>query len=120
MSVRNGTKRRDVPVGPGPWRTCIGCRAVRRPDDPEAGLVRFIRVEAAAGTVEYELSRNGPGRGAWLCSSTSSDVAGSGVAGLQGPLFQGAGSLRIVVVNPKCLASATKRQAFAKALRVSK
>ncbi len=47
---------------------------------------------------EVEISRTGSGRGAWLCRQVS--------------------AAEIPVANPSCLAAATKRHAFAKALRV--
>jgi predicted RNA-binding protein YlxR (DUF448 family) len=142
---RSGNKRRVVPSGPGPWRTCIGCRAVRKPDDPVRGLVRFTRTfpenepissendpinidrinespspdcaldlpqkVAQAGTEAitdaglYEMSRHGPGRGAWLCRAVSGTPDSPHES---------------VRPNESCLAAAIKRQAFSKALRVTK
>lgn len=48
------------PVGPGPWRTCIVCRLVRRPDD----LVRVALLDD-----DLVVGRSRPGRGAWLCAT---------------------------------------------------
>src|SRR5690606_10403344 len=50
-------------LGPGPVRTCVGCR--RR--DLAARLVRVVLADGTAGrTAVVDLARRLPGRGAWL------------------------------------------------------
>ena len=50
-----------APAGPRPWRTCLGCRAVRSQGD----LLRLVR--DADGSVEPDPHRRRGGRGAYLC-----------------------------------------------------
>jgi len=51
-------------LGPGPVRTCVGCRE----RDLVTRLVRVVLADAAAGppAVVVDLARRLPGRGAWL------------------------------------------------------
>lgn len=65
--------------GPGPRRTCIGCRRTTHPDH----LVRLVRTSDGG----LLAGRDGPGRGAWICA------------------------------GDRCWADATRRRAFARALR---
>ncbi len=51
-------------LGPGPVRTCVGCRE----RDLATRLVRVVLADAATGApaVVVDLARRLPGRGAWL------------------------------------------------------
>ncbi|HEV8308865.1 MAG TPA: YlxR family protein [Methylomirabilota bacterium] len=58
---RRGGRTAAAPVGPGPFRTCVGCRRVR----PQVVLVRLAR--GPGGSVEADPPRRRGGRGAYLC-----------------------------------------------------
>lgn len=60
MSARRaGDDPSGAPPARSPRRTCVGCRAVRHPDD----LVRVVL--GPSGTLL--VGRSLPGRGAWVC-----------------------------------------------------
>jgi hypothetical protein len=50
-----------MPRQAGPWRTCLGCRTVRR----KALLVRFVR--GRDGRARPDPGGTAPGRGAYAC-----------------------------------------------------
>ncbi|QXC62590.1 YlxR family protein [Aquihabitans sp. G128] len=54
---------RPAEPGPGPRRTCIGCRRVR----PPAELTRFVRSDDRS----LQIGRTLAGRGAWLCQGST-------------------------------------------------
>src|SRR5690606_18868004 len=64
------TTTRPVPTGPGPVRTCVGCRE----RDLRSALLRLVLDRSGASTDEPRLAvdagRSLPGRGAWLHAST--------------------------------------------------
>ena len=63
---RKGSGKRKKALGLSEvWRTCIACRKRQVASD----LLRFVRSEG--GQLGLDLSRNMPGRGAWLCASQS-------------------------------------------------
>ena len=47
-----------------PERLCVGCRQLH----PKGGMLRIVR--APDGTVAYDPTGKGPGRGAYLCPSS--------------------------------------------------
>ena len=47
-----------------PERLCVGCRQLH----PKGGMMRIVR--APDGTVAYDPTGKGPGRGAYLCPSS--------------------------------------------------
>ncbi|WP_264031461.1 YlxR family protein [Cellulosimicrobium sp. SH8] len=64
------TTTRPVPTGPGPVRTCVGCRE----RDLRSALLRLVLDRSGASADEPRLvvdaGRSLPGRGAWLHAST--------------------------------------------------
>lgn len=49
-----------APIGPGPWRTCLGCGGRY----PKAELLRFV---ARDGVLAADSAGRLPGRGAYCC-----------------------------------------------------